>query len=597
MTRIFKMIDVITILVFFCMLGYVSSIHQYHAHDRVAVVANTVGPYNNPTETYAYYSLPFCSGTGRQRRHKQDLGETLSGSRKVATPYELTFLDPIPWRSLCEEYLDANDIKEFKSAIESDYFFEMFIDDLPMWGYIGEVVHEEFLLGKSIQGARVYLYPHLHFTIGYNNDQIVTANVTTDAKRRIDITDSVGGQEVVFSFSLEWVHTPEIKYEDRMTRYHDSTFLPTSFEIHWLSVVNSFVLVILLAAFLTVIFMRILKKDFSRYMEVDEDELTEEETGWKMIHGDVFRAPPYINLFCAFIGAGAQIFATVLILLSAVLIGAFKVTKRGALLTAMILIYALCALFGGLISARIFKQLKGKNWVWNVVLTAIMLPVPLGIVFAWVNTIAWNHESTAAIPVTTIGLMLAIVLFVHFPLTVVGAIVGRNITPEYKAPCRTNKVPREVPEVSAWYRQPYAQLFMAGFLPFSAIYIELHYIFASIWGHKIYSLFGILFLVFVMVTVVTSLITVALLYFQLAREDHRWWWTVVINGGATGFFIFGYSFFYYFHRSNMNGWLQLSFYFGYTGVVSYAFFIMLGFIGFVSSFTFVDYIYGAVKTD
>jgi len=299
-TRIFKMIDVITILVFFCMLGYVSSIHQYHAHDRVAVVANTVGPYNNPTETYAYYSLPFCSGTGRQRRHKQDLGETLSGSRKVATPYELTFLDPIPWRSLCEEYLDANDIKEFKSAIESDYFFEMFIDDLPMWGYIGEVVHEEFLLGKSIQGARVYLYPHLHFTIGYNNDQIVTANVTTDAKRRIDITDSVGGQEVVFSFSLEWVHTPEIKYEDRMTRYHDSTFLPTSFEIHWLSVVNSFVLVILLAAFLTVIFMRILKKDFSRYMEVDEDELTEEETGWKMIHGDVFRAPPYINLFLCF---------------------------------------------------------------------------------------------------------------------------------------------------------------------------------------------------------------------------------------------------------------------------------------------------------
>jgi hypothetical protein len=30
--------------------------HHYHAHDRVAVVANTVGPYNNPTETY-----PVCS--------------------------------------------------------------------------------------------------------------------------------------------------------------------------------------------------------------------------------------------------------------------------------------------------------------------------------------------------------------------------------------------------------------------------------------------------------------------------------------------------------------------------------------------------------
>ena len=41
-------------------------------------------------------------------------------------------------------------------------------------GYIGEVAHEEFLLGRSIQGAKVYLYPHLHFSVGYNNDQIVT---------------------------------------------------------------------------------------------------------------------------------------------------------------------------------------------------------------------------------------------------------------------------------------------------------------------------------------------------------------------------------------------------------------------------------------
>jgi hypothetical protein len=30
-------------------------------------------------------------------------------------------------------------IKSLRDAIEDDYFFEMFIDDLPMWGYIGEV--------------------------------------------------------------------------------------------------------------------------------------------------------------------------------------------------------------------------------------------------------------------------------------------------------------------------------------------------------------------------------------------------------------------------------------------------------------------------
>lgn len=30
-------------------------------------------------------------------------------------------------------------IKEFKNAVEADYFFELFVDDLPMWGYVGEV--------------------------------------------------------------------------------------------------------------------------------------------------------------------------------------------------------------------------------------------------------------------------------------------------------------------------------------------------------------------------------------------------------------------------------------------------------------------------
>lgn len=116
----------------------------------------------------------------------------------------------------------------------------------------------------------MYLYPHLHFSIGYSNDQIVAVNVTTDPKRRVDITDTSVGKEIVFSYSVEWLHQPHIKYDQRMERYHDSAFLPSTFEIHWLSIINAFVLVILLTTFLAIILMRILKKDFSRYMEVDD---------------------------------------------------------------------------------------------------------------------------------------------------------------------------------------------------------------------------------------------------------------------------------------------------------------------------------------
>ncbi len=135
-----------------------------------------------------------------------------------------------------------------------------------------------------------------------------------------------------------------------------------------------------------------------------------------MIHGDVFRGPKLTNLLSAAVGAGAQLFFTIFFLLFAVVSELFKATRRGALLTAAILIFAFCGLFGGMISGRLFKQLKGSNWVWNTVLTACVFPVPLGVVFMFVNTIAWNNNSTAALPFQTI---MVSILLAKLPLEIV----------------------------------------------------------------------------------------------------------------------------------------------------------------------------------
>merc|ERR1719181_1160635 len=472
----------------------------------------------------------------------------------------------------------------FADAIEDDYYFEMFVEDLPMWGYIGEVEGEQ-LLGH-LETAHRYLYPHLHFSIGYNMDQIVSVNVSTNPQRKVDITDEASDVEVPFSYSVEWVPKPGLTWENRLSRYHDSRFLPGTFEIHWLSIINSFVLVLLLTAFLTIILMRVLKNDFTRYMDVEEDEMGEEETGWKLVHGDVFRFPHYTNLFAALVGAGGQLCCTTFLLLLCAITGFFRPTKRGAILTAMIVLYALTSFIGGFISARLYRQFEGLNWVWNTVLTALVFPAPLVAIFMWVNTVAWNRGSSAALPWHTVIIIGALYLLVSFPLTVIGAIAGRNLSSDFEAPCRTTKVAREIPKDIPWYRRPVSQMFMAGFLPFSAIYIELHYIFASVWGHKIYTLFGILFIAFIMLFIVTSFITIALIYFQLTREDHRWWWRSFFNGGSTGLFIYAYSFFYYHQRSSMGGLLQGSFFFGYMAIISFASTLMLGHIGWNSTLAF-----------
>ena len=64
--------------------------------------------------------------------------------------------------------------------------------------------------------------------------------------RRVDITDTSESMEIPFSYSVEW-YLEELALKDRLSRYSDSRFAPSSFEIHWLSIINSFVLRISLA--------------------------------------------------------------------------------------------------------------------------------------------------------------------------------------------------------------------------------------------------------------------------------------------------------------------------------------------------------------
>jgi len=567
---------------------------HYAAHEPLQVIANKVGPFNNPSETYEYYSLPFCSRSKKRRR--EDFGERLVGDRKVVSPYEITFLDNVPWRLLCEQSFSQVELRMFTHAIENDYYFEMFIEDLPMWGYIGEVEGEDVLLGH-LETVRRYIYPHLHFSIGYNTDQVVSVNVSTNPQRKVDITEEFDGTEVAFSYSVEWLARLDLKWGSRMSRYHDSRFLPGTFEIHWLSIINSFVLVLLLTAFLTIIMMRVLKNDFSRYMEVEEDEIGEEETGWKLINGDVFRFPPFANGLAALLGAGAHLLCVTLLLLICAISNCIVPTKRGAILTAMIILYACTAPIGGFVSARLYRQMGGNAWLSNALVTATVFPIPLALVFTWVNSVALAHGSSAALPIVAVFVIIALYSLVALPLTLGGAILGRQLSSDFKAPCRTTRLPRDIPTDAPWFRTPAAQMFMAGFLPFSAIYIELHYIFASLWGHKIYTLFGILFLAFIMLIIVTAFITVSLGYFQLAREDYHWWWRSLFCGGSTGAFIYAYSFFYFFNRSSMKGMIQGSFYFGYMAIISYAFFLMLGAVGFHATFAFICHIYSVVKAD
>tara|TARA_B100000161_G_scaffold232541_1_gene180638 strand:- start:75 stop:548 length:474 start_codon:yes stop_codon:yes gene_type:complete len=146
-----------------------------------------------------------------------------------------------------------------------------------------------------------------------------------------------------------------------MDRYHHSN---SDIEVHWLSILNSFVLVLLLTLFLSIVLVRILKNDFTRYMGSPDDvDLEDDETGWKLIHSDVFRYPKSKMMLSSCVGAGTQILATVVLVVGSALMDLFDPVKRGNVLSAMILTHALTSALGGYVSARLYRQLDGTQWV------------------------------------------------------------------------------------------------------------------------------------------------------------------------------------------------------------------------------------------
>jgi hypothetical protein len=555
--------------------------NTYQVGDNIPVIIDKVWPKGNPSETYDYFSLPFCP-------FKDHLGETfaysITGSRQYVSRHELSFSRDSDAMTLCpKRKYSSTEIDAFIKAIDRDYYFLMHIDDLPIRDHLGQ----KRLIGKATY--QYVLFTHLELIFTHNKGQVISVAL---GKKFNPFELRKGAEmDIEFTYSVKWTPT-EAAYSNRLEKYNEANQYPDDVEIQWFSIVNSLVLVCLLTCFLAFILLRILNRDIQKYTDPEDKE----ESGWKYIHADVFRFPANTNFLSALLGNGSQLISMTLLVLMLAIMGIFTPDySYRAMYTAIIIVYVLTTGINGFVSGWYYKQFGGENWVSNVFLSTLLFVGPLFGVWSILNTIALIYGSTAAIQFKYIIMVLALYMLISFPLALIGAIAAKNIVGPFQAPCRTKQVAREIPPVP-FYKNGISQFVIAGFLPFSAIYVELYYVFISLWGNTMYTPYIILGLVFVVLIMVTSCITVAMTYLQVSQEDFHWWWRSVISGGATSFFILGYSVLFYF-ESSMEGVMQMCFFFGYTMLTCWGFFLMLSTVGFFSSMAFVKSIYGAIKID
>ncbi|KAF7496450.1 Transmembrane 9 superfamily member 3 [Sarcoptes scabiei] len=557
--------------------------HKYEDNEEVVLWMNTVGPYHNRQETYGYFSLPFCLGPKKGINHYHEtMSEAIQGVELEFSGLDIRFKVDMTKKVYCNITLTKFSHDSFDFAIKNYYSYQMYIDDLPIMGSVGSNDESE---------EKSFLFTHKKFDIGYNGNQIVDVNMTSDGK-----TELLVGKQIAFSYEVNWKQSNVI-FRNRFDKYLDPNFF--QHRIHWFSIFNSFMMVIFLVGLVTMILMRTLRKDYARYNRDEElDDLDRDlgdEYGWKQVHGDVFRAPAYPMLFSIMIGCGHHIAAVTLIVIIISIIGDLY-TTRGSILSVTIFVYSATSIVNGYFGGSLFAQLGGKQWIKQMFWSAFAIPlVVCGIAFL-INFVAIYYHASRAIPFTTMLAVASICVFIILPLTLVGTVLGRNISGLANNPCRINAVPRPMPE-KKWFMKPIVIIILGGILPFGSIFIEMYFIFTSFWAYKIYYVYGFMLLVFLILAAVTSSVTIVCAYFLLNSEDYRWQWTSFLAGASTAIYVYLYSFYYFFFKTKMYGLFQTVFYFGYMALFSVALGVMCGTFGYIGSKHFVRKIYSTVKID
>lgn len=84
------------------------------------------------------------------------------------------------------------------------------------------------------------------------------------------------------------------------------------------------------------------------------------------------------------------------------------------------------------------------------------------------------------------------------------------------------------------------------------------------WFPQVYYVYGFMLLVFLILVIVTVCVTIVGTYFLLNAENYHWQWTSFFSAASTAGYVYVYSIYYYFQKTEMSGFFQTSFYFGYT---------------------------------
>eukprot|EP01080_Neovahlkampfia_damariscottae_P001652 gene1652-12777_t len=642
----------VLLLIFEISFGYLPGLdHRFYSRSEVIEV-KTRKLVSKQALPFDYYSLKFCK-PNPIKNSAESFGEVLFGDRIENSLYQVQMLKEVKCRRLdrfkdiqctnpkkqgckpvvsnCQK-LTKEDVTKFIQRIKENYEAQFIFDNLPIanlqnpliCGELPSLVSKKkfytrpdgFPIGCKTKKNEYFINNHLTFKLKYhlnknmNKYSIVGAAVIPSSidhtetscdedkplpegrdklKLKVDTT-----QNIQWTYSVVW-ESSEIRWASRFDAYIQSS--SDDYKVHWFSIVNSLMIVFFLTGMVAMIMLRALHKDIAFYNDDNDTEDPSDETGWKLVHGDVFRKPNLSSFLTINIGSGVQILLMSIVTSIFTILGFVSPSYRGGLMSIMLLLFVFMGIFAGYFSMRFYKFFDGEYWKTVTLLTSLYFPGLIFISFFLINSfIFFSSSSSLAVPFTTLLMIVLLWFGISLPLVFLGGYFGFK-KDKMNKPTQVHKIPRQIP-TQVWYMQPYFSIFIGGILPFGAVFIELYFIMSSIWLHKYYFVFGFLFMVFIILLITCAEITIVMVYFQLCNADYRWWWRSFLTPASSSIYLFLYSIFYFSTKlSSVTNITMMLVFFGYTAILCLFFFILTGTVGFFSTFWFIKSIYGSIKVE
>eukprot|EP00934_Nitzschia_sp_Nitz4_P007518 Nitzschia sp. Nitz4//scaffold10_size219509//43496//45655//NITZ4_001405-RA/size219509-processed-gene-0.118-mRNA-1//-1//CDS//3329532851//7508//frame0 len=592
---------------------------------------------------FEFYDLPGCPAPviseAKKKRQRKNLGARLQGIELKPAPYSIKTKVDVSCTPLCIHNIKPKRLRWLRKLVERQYRIHMTLDSLPVLMRSSEqnFAVRGFPVGfkaspdyTGLPEDQFFLYNHLKFVISYNEvpdsagsvhitgfdvypvsmkhdipsseltdgTTITTCNAPTakpvvndpSTFLALQSPDGKADLPVMYSYEVEWELSP-LDWADRWDVY---LIGGPDDDIHSFAIINSLMIVLFLTGAIATIMVRTLRQDIAGYNEMSS--LDEEETGWKLVHGDVFRPPStHPMLFSVLVGTGAQIGAAFLATMLCSMVRLINPMHKGQTLTAILILYVLCGSVAGYISARLFKFCDETAWKRNTAFTAAALPGVLAGLFIILNVFLHIVGAATAVGFVSIILLFGLYFFLSIPSVFAGSFLGFREN-KLSVPVKTNQIARYIPELP-WYASPPYNFLIGGVLPFGSVCIELFFIMSALWLHQIYYMMGFLLAVLLILGATCAEVSVVMSYMQLCAEDHRWWWKSFFNCASAGLYLFLYSLWFLVSRLELVGLLPVVVYITYMGMISLCFALFCGSVGVLSSFWFIRVIYGELKVD